>query len=151
LVLLSLEIGDLYGDLAGSGNGDTQVEAVGPGEATHFGGDAVIRLVESYSCIGVAITRQLSQRLTTLRGRMIEAAMLSATGRIAAELLRRAKMSDNNVIRPLPVFSDFAVTVQSTRETVSRTISQLEKRGVLQRVDGGLQVVAPHRLEEMVY
>ena len=42
----------------------------------------------------------------------------------------------------MPVFSDFAISVQSTRETVSNTVSQLEKRGLLKRVEGGLQVVA---------
>jgi CRP/FNR family transcriptional regulator, cyclic AMP receptor protein len=110
-----------------------------------------VRLMESYSCVGVAITRHLSGRLATMRRRMVEAAMLSATGRIAAELLRRADASEDRTIRPMPVFSDFAITVQSTRETVSRTVSQLEKRGVVKRVEGGLQIVAPHRLEELVY
>lgn len=151
LVLLPLSPGDFYGDLAGSGDSDAQVEATADGGATHFGEGTVVRLMESYPCVGVAIARHLAARLATLRRRMVEAAMLSATGRIAAELLRRARAAPDLVIRPLPVFSELAVSVQSTRETVSRTISQLEKRGVLLRVDGGLQVVAAHRLEELVY
>jgi CRP/FNR family cyclic AMP-dependent transcriptional regulator len=151
LVLLPIAPGDFYGDLVGSDPGQAQVEATSQGAGAHFASSAVVRLMESYSCVGVAITRHLSGRLTTMRRRMVEAAMLSATGRIAAELLRRAGTSDDRTIRPMPVFSDLAVTVQSTRETVSRTVSQLEKRGVLKRVEGGLQVVAPHRLEELVY
>jgi len=108
-------------------------------------------LMESYSCVGVAITRHLAGRLAAMRQRMVEVAMLSATGRIAAELLRRSRAGPDRVIRPMPVFAELAVTVQSTRETVSRTVSQWEKRGLVRRVDGGLEVVAPHRLEELVY
>ncbi len=151
LVLLPVNPGDLYGGLVGSSEGDAQVEATTAGAGTHFADDAVVRLMESYSCVGVAITRHLSARLATLRRRMVEAAMLSATGRIAAELLRRVAGDTDRTIRPMPVLAEFAVSVQSTRETVSRTISSLEKRGIVKRVEGGLQVVAPHRLEEMVY
>ena len=151
MVLLPIAPGDFYGDLVGSDQNQAQVEATSDGAGAHFASGAIVRLMESYSCVGLAITRHLSGRLATMRRRMVEAAMLSATGRIAAELLRRAGTSDDRTIRPMPVFSDLAITVQSTRETVSRTVSQLEKRGVLKRVDGGLQVVAPHRLEELVY
>lgn len=151
IVLLPIAPGDFYGDLVGSDAGHGQVEATSDGVGAHFSSGAVVRLMESYSCVGVAITRHLSGRLAVMRRRMVQAAMLSATGRIAAELLRRADASNDHTIRPTPVFSDFAITVQSTRETVSRTVSQLEKRGVIRRIDGGLQIVAPHRLEEMVY
>lgn len=151
MVLLPIAPGDFYGDLVGSDPSQAQVEAASDGAGAHFASGTVVRLMESYSCVGVAIARHLSGRLAVMRRRMVEAAMLSATGRIAAELLRRASASDDRTIRPMPVFSDFAVTVQSTRETVSRTVSQLEKRGVVKRVEGGLQIVAPHRLEELVY
>jgi DNA-binding MarR family transcriptional regulator len=86
-----------------------------------------------------------------MRRRMVESVLLSATGRVCAELERLAKLSPDQTIRPVPVFSELATMVQSTRETVSRTISQLEKRGVLRREDGGLRVVAPHRLAELIY
>jgi DNA-binding GntR family transcriptional regulator len=82
---------------------------------------------------------------------MVESALLSATGRIAAELLRQARAQPDRTIRPMPVWAELAVQVQSTRETVSRAVSGWEKRGLVKRVEGGLQVVAPHRLEELVY
>ncbi len=151
LVLLPLASGDLYGGMIGSQDDEPQVEATSKGTGAHFGGAVVMRLMESYSCVAVAITRQLSGRLTTMRRRMVEAAMLSATGRIAAELLRRSATAPDRTITPMPVFAELAVAVQSTRETVSRTISQWEKRGLVKRVGSGLQVVAPHRLEELVY
>ena len=51
----------------------------------------------------------------------------------------------------MPVLAELAQRVQSTRETVSRTVSQLERRGILRRGDGGLAVIAPHRLDELIY
>ncbi len=53
-------------------------------------------------------------------------------------------------MRPAPVLAAMAVRVLSTRETVSRTINALERRGIIRREADALIVVAPHRLEEMV-
>lgn len=151
LVLHEFGPGEFYGSLVGLGEGQAQVEALSDGRALHYQEEAVMRLMEAYSCVGVAVTRQLSRRLAAMRRRMVESTLLSATGRICAELSRLSRQSADGTIRPLPVWSELAQRVQSTRETVSRTVSQLERRGVLQRVDGGLAVAAPHRLEELIY
>lgn len=151
LVLQQLGPGDLYGVLTGSDGADSQIEAVTAGAGAHFASAAIVRLMESYPAVGIAIARHLSQRLATMRRRMVEAAMLSVTGRIAAELLRRSALAEDRTIRPVPVFAELAVAVQSTRETVSRTVSQFEKRGLVRRIEGGMQVIAAHRLEELVY
>ena len=71
-------------------------------------------------------------------------------GRVHAELLRLARLADGRVIRPAPVLAKLAVRVQSTRETVSRTINALERRGIIRRERDALVIVAPHRLEEMI-
>lgn len=153
LVLHQVQSGEFFGSLVGGSAVETsaQVEAVVDSRGVQFATISILRLMESYACVGVAITRQLANRIDAMRVRMVETSMLSATGRICAELLRRARRAPDMTIRPLPVFAELAVTVQSTRETVSRTVSQLEKRGVLRREPGGLVVVAPHRLEEQVY
>ena len=89
--------------------------------------------------------------LAAMRQRMVETNLLSATGRVCAELLRLSRQAEDGVIRPVPVMAELAQRVQSTRETVSRTVSRLEQRGIVQRRGDGLAVVAAHRLEEMVY
>ena len=152
LVLHALAQGEFFGEVVGSGaQPDTRVEALSDGGALHFAPSALVRLMESYPLVALAMARHLSARIAAMRQRMLETALLSATGRIAAELLRQSRRSEGGVIRPLPVWSELAVIVQSTRETVSRTVSGLEKRGIVRRVDGGLAVIAPHRLEELVY
>jgi CRP/FNR family transcriptional regulator, cyclic AMP receptor protein len=153
LVLHSIAPGEFYGSLLGSGGGEggTQVEAVVDSAGAHFSTATVLRLMEGYSCVALALARQMAARIEAMRRRMVESALLSATGRIAAELLRQARAAPDRTIRPVPVWAELAVQVQSSRETVSRAVSQWEKRGLVKRVEGGLLVVAPHRLEELVY
>ncbi|MFC0590430.1 Crp/Fnr family transcriptional regulator [Novosphingobium aquiterrae] len=152
LQLSVLGRGDLYGALmSGSDGGVAQTESLVDGRGAHFATPALVRLMDSYGPVARAINRQLSARLEALRRRMVEATLLSVGGRICAELLRRVAVSNDRTIRPMPVMSELAVSVRSTRETVSRTISQLERRGLVKRVEGGLLIVAPHRLEEQVY
>ncbi len=152
LVLHAIMQGELFGDLAGSGqdSAGAQVEALSEGQAVHFAASVMVRLMESYPLVALALARHLSTRISAMRQRMVEAALLSSTGRIAAELLRMAQ-AGGGTIRPMPVMTELALKVQAARETVSRTVSGLEKRGVLRRVDGGLELIAPHRLEELIY
>jgi len=107
--------------------------------------------MSSYNCVALAVSRRLVARLGQITRRMVEGATLSANGRIHAELLRQARASDSMTISPAPILSAFALLVQSTRETVSRAISNLEKRGIIQRDEHTLRVVAPHRLEELIF
>ena len=53
-------------------------------------------------------------------------------------------------IRPAPVIADLALRVATTRETASRAVNGLERRGIIRRDGDGLTVVAPNRLEEMI-
>jgi CRP/FNR family cyclic AMP-dependent transcriptional regulator len=145
--------GDLFGEAAGLSVAASaaEVSAVIPVETGQIGVGAFIGLMERHNCIALSVARALTQRLSQTTRRMVEGATLSAPGRIHAELLRQARAGDAMTIRPAPVHSSFALHVQSTRETVSRTIGALEKRGIIRRDHDALTVVAPHRLEELVY
>lgn len=116
-----------------------------------FGNAVFLDLMTNYSCVALAVSRRLVARLSRITQRMVEGATLSANGRIHAELLRQAQAGSDMTIRPAPVLAQFALQVQSTRETVSRAINALEKRGIITRDGDGLRVVAPHRLEELIY
>lgn len=109
-----------------------------------------LHLIETHSCVGLAVSRMLLRQLRAATGRMVERVTLSAAGRVHAELLRLARLADGSTVRPAPVLAALAVRIHSTRETVSRTISALERRGIVRREGDALIIVAPHRLEEMV-
>ncbi len=113
-------------------------------------GGVLALLAEQHGCIGLALLQLLVDRLQQTESRMYEHAALSAVGRVHAELLRQAQQSADLAIRPAPVVADLALRVSTTRETASRAVNALERRGIIRRDGEALTVVAPHRLEELI-
>ena len=144
--------GDFFGAIANAEPEpeDADVVAVEEVRAAVFLALDFLALVETYASVGLAVSRTLLKQLRASATRMAERTILSAAGRVHAELLRLARLGDGRMVRPAPVLASLAVRVHSTRETVSRTINALERRGIIHRVDGALVIVAPHRLEEMI-
>ncbi len=145
--------GDLFGEngLFERQTAPHDISAVTSSRAGVFANADFLALMSSYNDVALAVSRRLVARLSSLTRRMVEGATLSANGRIHAELLRQAQAGEAMTISPAPVLAAFALLVQSTRETVSRAISTLEKRGIIERDAHGLRVVAPHRLEELIF
>ena len=142
--------GDIFGAIAQpeSEPHRADVTAVEDARAAIFAALDFLGLIETHACVALTVTRTLLKQLRAATGRMAERTTVSAVGRIHAELLRLA--GEDFTIRPVPVLAALAVRVNSTRETVSRTISALERRGVVRREPDGLVILAPHRLEDMV-
>jgi CRP/FNR family cyclic AMP-dependent transcriptional regulator len=145
--------GDFFGAIAESASApeEAEVRAIEEVRAAVFLAMDFLSLIEAHACVGLAVSRILLKQLRTTAARMVERTTLSAVGRIHAELLRLARLGDGHTLRPAPVLAALAVRVQSTRETVSRTINALERRGVIRRDADALVIVAPHRLEEMIF
>ncbi len=152
LLLHEFVSGDLFGavSLAAGEAHEADVVAAEDVRAALFLALDFIGMIESHPSIGLAVSRQLLRQLRSTARRMAEHLTLSAAGRVHAELLRLARLGDGARISPAPVLSNLAVRVHSTRETVSRTISALERRGLLRREADALILTAPQRLEAMI-
>lgn len=152
LLLHEYGSGDLFGALASLEQHphDADVVAIEDVRAAMFLGADFILLAQRHGCIGLALSRLLLERLRQTTSRMYERSTLTAQGRVYSELLREAREAGGNVIRPAPVLAKLAERVSSTRETVSRTINALERRGIIARDEGALTILAPRRLEEMI-
>lgn len=145
--------GDLFGALGELGGAaePADIVAVEAVRAFLLESAMLVTAAERHGAIGLALSRLLLKRLRATSERMYERAALSAPGRVCAELLRLAREGDGRAIRPVPVLSELALKVGTTRETASRTVHALERRGILRREADSLVVVAPARLEaEMV-
>jgi len=143
--------GDVFGVAAEeTAAEEADVVAVEEVRAAAFPASDFIALLETHGCVAILVSRALLRQLRAVSRRVTERMTLSAAGRVHAELLRLARLADGRAIAPAPVLSALAVRVHTTRETVSRTISTLERRGIIRREGGALVIVAPHRLEEMV-
>jgi CRP/FNR family transcriptional regulator, cyclic AMP receptor protein len=152
VLLYEYRAGDFFGVITPpySGTHDTDVVAVEDVESFLLDGGVLAILAEQHGCISRALLKVMVDRLQQTASRMYEHAALSAVGRVHAELLRQARQSAELAIRPAPILSDLALRVSTTRETVSRAVNALERRGIIRRDADSLKVVAPHRLEELV-
>lgn len=86
--------------------------------------------------------------------RLIEANSLTSRGRICVELKRSSRPvgidPGKHIIRPTPIFSEFALRAGSTRETVSRTVSDLVKQGIFVRKTGALVILDMDQFEQQI-
>ena len=100
------------------------------------------RLIDAHPDLYRKLAAGVAQKYIAQTERQVEAVSLTAPGRICAELLRLAQpmgTSDTTlVIRPVPVFAKLASRLATTRETVSRTVSALVKRNIVQRRPGAI-------------
>jgi CRP-like cAMP-binding protein len=152
VLLHEYRLGDIFGVVSPSGpdTHDADVVAIEQVSAFLLDGGALTLLAEQHACIGLALLKVMVERLQRTSARMFEQVALSAVGRVHAELLRQARQCADLAIRPAPILSDLALRVSTTRETVSRAVNALERRGIIRRDAEALVVVAPHRLEELV-
>lgn len=145
-------VGDLFGAVgpAEVWPVEAAVIAAEPTSAACVPAADFVLLVDRHGSLGLLLVGSLLRQLRATSMRMINRTTLSAPGRVYAELLRLARLGDGKTIRPAPVHAALAVTVQSTRETVSRAVNALERRGIVRRENDTLLIVAAQRLEEMV-
>jgi len=141
--------GDLFGALSGAQDHFSEISALEDLDSAIFGGADFLSLLETHSCVGLTLSRALLRQLARVSEQMLSRATLSAAGRVHEELLRLAG-ADGMTIAPAPVLSELAARVYTTRETVSRTVSALERRGIVRRDADALVIVAPARLADMV-
>jgi CRP-like cAMP-binding protein len=152
VLLCEYRPGDLFGALGDLDPApkEAEIRAVEAARSFILGSRELVGLAESYGAVGLALSRLLVRQLRQANSLIFERAAVSAVGRVRSEILRLARTSPDLVIRPAPILSELAVRVSTTRETASREVSALERRGIIRRDPGSLTVVAPQRLEELI-
>lgn len=152
ILLCEYRPGDLFGAVGelDPAPEEAEIVAVEAGRSFILRSRDLVALAEAYGSIGLALTRLLLRQLRRATKLIYERAALTAVGRVNKEILRLARASPGLAISPAPVLSELAVRVSTTRETVSRAVSALERRGIVRRDSGSLIVVAPQRLEELI-
>lgn len=149
-----LEPGAMFGEMAAL-TGDprtTEITASKDSVVARITGEEFLALIEAHGQIGLALSRMLAARMHATTRRMFELSALSTTGRIYAELLRMSHSSDDGrtrIISPIPSFKEIGDRVAAARETVSRTVSRLAERGLIQRGDDHIELIDPEQLSRL--
>ena len=106
------------------------------------------RLAHGNAAVASGVASLLARQLDLVLDRMAARIGLSATGRFYRALLLLADA--NGRIHPAPVIAALAVSVHTSRETASRALATLLRRGIIERVSDGLRIVSRRMLEELV-
>ena len=105
-------------------------------------------LAREHAFVAHGIAHIMARQLDLTLDRMAARIGLSATGRCYRALLQLA--GAEGWIRPAPVLAALAIGVNTTRETASRALANLVRRGIIERSDAGLRVVSRRLLEDLI-
>jgi CRP/FNR family transcriptional regulator, cyclic AMP receptor protein len=109
---------------------------------------AIERIGEDDASFALALARSFARQNEQLLARFATRNSLSAPGRLYARLLELADA--NLIISPAPIVAALATSVQTTRETASRALSVIERRGIVARKGDHWVIQSVRLLEELV-
>jgi CRP/FNR family transcriptional regulator, cyclic AMP receptor protein len=116
-------------------------------------------MLQTHPVVAMVLLRRLAKIVRESTDRIMDLSTLGAHNRIYAELLRLAHESDAAAfdkaapqarIRPVPAHTDIAARVSTARETVTRVLSDLTKKAILERDRDALVILDVPRLTKMV-
>lgn len=104
---------------------------------------------------GLATMRRLTRMVRQASERIMDLSALGANNRVHAEILRLARETagpeaETARLSPIPVHSEVASRVSTTRETVARVFSDLTRTGILRKERNVLVVDDVPALAELV-
>jgi len=152
IVLATLGPGDCFGELAilTGGVRSATVTAVTDCDVGVLDGKTFEKALASSHKLALTLLRLLGTRLREADDRIGDLALLDVYGRVARHLLKIAakaeKVGGVLVIHPAPSPTAIAERIGSSRETVSRVLSDLERRGIIARSDRTFVIRRPGAL-----
>lgn len=149
--------GNYFGELAALDNGPRSAFVVAQGGdavAASMSPEVFLRLLSTKPLVGMEIMKRLARMVRQANDRIMDLSVLGANNRVHAELLRQAwgftKDGKTAAIKPIPVHSDIASRVSTTRETVARVLNDLAREGIVERQKDTLLVKDMSKLAVMV-
>jgi CRP-like cAMP-binding protein len=140
--------GEIFGAYPRAAYHRSTVNAIGVTRLLVLPTAQLFGLVSNNAEIAAGMTTLLARQLDLVLDRMAARIGLTATGRFYRALLLMA--DEQGMIRPAPVIAALALTVNTSRETASRALAALLRRGIVDRLPDGLRVVSRRLLEELV-
>ncbi len=151
-----LEAGSFFGELAAIDSEPRSASVVSLSDAlmASLPQDHFLQLLEEHPDIALKVLRHLSKMTRTATQRIMDLSTLGANNRVHADLLRQAGEQDPGadavVLDPVPIHSDIASRVSTTRETVARVINDLARQGIVEKDGNALIIPDVQRLRNMV-
>lgn len=151
-----LESGGHFGELAAIDGlpRSASVMALDKAHIASLPAEQFQEIILQHPTIALKLMKHLAHLLRMSTSRIMDLSTLGANNRIHADLLRMGRKiaGDENSasISPIPVHSDIASRVSTTRETVARVMNDLARKGIVERKKSALLIKDMSILEEMV-
>ncbi len=112
------------------------------------------RLLLDYPKIALVVLQHLAAMVRAADERIMDLSTLSAINRVQSELLRLAAIDEDDdniaIISPILTHSDIAARASTTRETVSRVLSNLTRIRIIEREKDAFRVLDVKRLTNII-
>ncbi|WP_236262698.1 Crp/Fnr family transcriptional regulator [Caenispirillum salinarum] len=157
VALDDIHAGGVFGELAAlDGNPrSASVMAVGETTVASLTHEQFFTLLRGHPDVALAVMQRLANIVRTATTRILDLSTLGANNRVHADLLQLTRSAPLTAegfaaISPIPVHSDIAARVSTTRETVARVLNDLSRKKIVRRDQNALVVLDVERLSEMV-
>lgn len=146
LVVSTLGAGTLFGDMPFTGQRmlDSYAEATEESLLCVMSRHDIEALIEAHPSIGIRLIGTLAQRVEELEARLEESTLRDVSARVAATLLRVAEGAGPSVA---VTHQQLADTIGTHRETVTRTLGELQDRGLISLLRGRITINDPDGLK----
>ncbi|HYN39337.1 MAG TPA: Crp/Fnr family transcriptional regulator [Rhodospirillales bacterium] len=151
-----LKAGDYFGELAALDNGPRSANVMALVESLLLAlpQRAFLQILEQYPAVALQVMTRLARIVRLADERIMDLSTLAAHNRVQAELLRQVRShrdhANSGRISPIPVHSEIASRVSTTRETVARVLNDLARRGIVERTKQALIIHDIATLETIV-
>jgi CRP-like cAMP-binding protein len=149
--------GGVFGELAALDGSprSASVMTVGDTVVASLNHEQFFALLAGQPDVAMAVMRRLTNIVRTATTRILDLSTLGANNRVHADLLQMARTAriteeGHAAISPIPVHSDIAARVSTTRETVARVLNDLSRKKIVRRDQNALVVLDVDRLSDMV-
>ena len=116
--------------------------------------DIFKKLIVDYPKIALVVLQDLAAMVRAADERIMDLSTLSAINRVHSALLRLAVVDEDDdnkaIISPILTHSDIAARASTTRETVSRVLSNLSRIRILDREQDAFRVLDVERLTNLI-
>lgn len=157
IALDDIGAGGVFGELAALDGSPRSASVMAIGETTvaSMTADQFLRTLRDHPDVALALMRRLAGVIRTAGARILDLSTLGANNRVHADLLQLCRTAETTPegharIRPIPVHSDIAARVSTTRETVARVLNDLSRQKIVRRDADALLVLDVERLRDLV-
>ena len=112
-----------------------------------------LELLHTHPEVGIALLQELTQRLRVADVKIKSLSLKDSDGKVATVILQLAEdmgMIKNGIveIEKLPFQHDLANMAGTSRETISRTLSSFEKKGLIEHEGSRLRILNYNKFRE---